>query len=56
MIDPITVPTFDKLFQVAPIVTIVLIIAFFGWWLANKSSQKTIDVLKDFVEYLKARK
>jgi len=53
-VDP-TLPTFDDLLTVAPIATITLLIAGIGFYAAMKSSQRTIDALKEILEHFKSR-
>lgn len=54
--DGITIPTLQELFQMAPIATIVLLIAGLGYWAGFRARQETIDVLREWLKDEQSRK
>jgi len=47
------IPSFAELMEVAPTVTIVLMVVAVGYWAGFKSREDHIESLKSWIEYLK---
>jgi hypothetical protein len=50
------IPTFAELMEVAPTVTIVILVVAIGYWAGFKSREDHIETLKQWVEYLNNKK
>ncbi len=48
-------PTLSDLLVIAPISTLTLLVLYAGWYFGMHSSDKTIQALKEFIEYLKGK-
>ncbi len=48
-------PTIADLLVIAPISTLTILIVAAGWWVGSHSADKTIQALKEFIEYLKGK-
>lgn len=45
----------ERLFLVAPTITITLMCVALGWWARGKSADKHVTDLKDFIKFLQER-
>ncbi len=48
-------PTITQLFEMAPVATVVLLIAGIGFWAALRVSKRHIESLERMIEYLKKK-
>ena len=50
------IPTFAEFLQIAPIATIVMLIAYAGYYLGKKSQEEHVQTLKDWIDDLLKRR